>query len=147
MTISDLLTRRALLGQSARGLGAVALASLLNGRASAARWPGIVTTPHVPPKAKRVIWLYMAGGMSHLETFDPKPKLAELHGKPMPESITKGQQIAQLQGQKLNCYGPQWEFRRYGKSGQEFCELFPLIGQVAAQMVATEPAASTPERR
>ncbi len=45
--------------------------------------------------------------MTHLETFDHKPKLAELHGQPMPESITKGQQIAQLQGAKLNCFGPQ----------------------------------------
>ena len=87
--LSSPLTRRALLGQSARGLGAVALASLLNERAAAeSKWRGVVTTPHVPPKAKRVIWLYMAGGMSHLETWDPKPKLAEMHGKPMPESVT-----------------------------------------------------------
>ena len=49
-------------------------------------------------KAKRVIWLYMAGGPSHLETFDYKPQLAEMHGQPMPESFTKGQPIAQLQG-------------------------------------------------
>jgi len=127
------LTRRALLGQSASGLGAVALASLLNGRAAAGeKWRGVVTTPHVPPKAKRVIWLYMAGGMSHLETFDHKPKLAELHGKPMPESITKGQQIAQLQGAKLNCFAPQHPFKRWGKSGLEFSTLWPELGAKCA---------------
>jgi len=55
----------------------------------------------VAPKAKRVIFLYMAGGPSHLETFDYRPQLAKLHGQPMPESFTKGQPIAQLQGKKL----------------------------------------------
>ena len=53
----------------------------------------------------------MAGGPSQLETFDPKPKLAEMDGQPMPESLTKGQQLAQLQGQKLICFGPQFPFR------------------------------------
>jgi hypothetical protein len=86
---------------------------------------------HFPAKAKRVIFLYQAGGPSHLETFDFKPKLAEMHGKGMPESFTKGQQIAQLQGRPLICYGPQHGFKRFGKSGQEICELFPQIGSVA----------------
>ena len=80
---------------------------------------------HHAPKAKRVIFLYQAGGPSHLETFDFKPKLAEMHGKPMPESFTKGQQIAQLQGKQLICFGPQHEFKKFGKSGQEICDLFP----------------------
>ncbi len=79
--------------------------------------PGWSTRGTSCRKAKRVIWLYMAGGMSHLETFDHKPKLAELHGQPMPESITKGQQIAQIQGQKLNCFAPQHPFKKYGQSG------------------------------
>ena len=86
---------------------------------------------HFPAKAKRVIFLYQAGGPSHLETFDNKPKLAEMHDKDMPESLTKGQQIAQLQGKKLTCFGPQYGFKRFGKSGQEICELFPQIGSVA----------------
>ena len=58
----------------------------------------------------------MAGGPSHLETFDHKPKLAEMNGQPMPESFTKGQPIAQLQGQKLNCFAPQHPFKKFGKS-------------------------------
>ncbi|WP_088258532.1 DUF1501 domain-containing protein [Fimbriiglobus ruber] len=124
-------TRRALLGHSARGLGSVALASLL-ARNSALGARGAITALHHPPKAKRVIWLYMAGGMSHLETWDPKPKLAEMHGKPMPESFTKGQQIAQLQGAKLNCFAPQHAFKKWGKSGLEFSEIWPQLGKLAA---------------
>ena len=80
---------------------------------------------HHPAKAKRVIFLYQAGGPSHLETFDYKPKLAAMHGKPMPESFTKGQQIAQLQGKPLVCFGPQHPFKRFGKSGQEICDAVP----------------------
>ncbi len=142
------LTRRALLGRSARAwvpwhcracsvrATSPALPPPTRVRPQPRRgWTGVVSPLHFPPKAKRVIWLYMAGGMSHLETFDYKPKLAELHGKPMPESITKGQQIAQLQGQQLNCFGPQHEFKQYGQSGQQISSIFPLLGeQVADQM-------------
>jgi len=136
------VTRRSFLGRSATGLGTVALASILNPRLLAdsssggelERWRGVVNPLHHPAKAKRVIWLYMAGGPSHLETFDYKPKLAELSGKPMPESITKGQPIAQLQGARLTCLAPQHKFKRYGKSGQEFAELFPNLGDVADEM-------------
>jgi hypothetical protein len=72
----------------------------------------------------------MAGGPSHLETFDPKPKLGEMNGKPMPESFTKGQQLAQLQGQPLMCFGPQHPFAKYGKNQTEICSLFPHIGSI-----------------
>ena len=134
---SLLLNRRAFLGRTALGLGQVALASLLNpallraAPASADHWRGVVNPLHFPAKAKRVIWLYMAGGPSHLETFDHKPKLAELHGQPMPESITRGQQVAQLQGQKLNCFAPQYPFARFGQAGQEICTAFPHIASLA----------------
>jgi hypothetical protein len=124
-------TRRAFLGKTAQGLGAVALAALLRPsllQASPAR--GVLGTLPLPQKARRVIWLTMAGGPSHLETFDPKPKLAAMHGKPMPESFTKGQQLAQLQGQKLLCFGPQHPFQAYGKERTEICALFPHIGSV-----------------
>ena len=84
---------------------------------------GVVNPLHHAPKARRVIFLYQAGGPSHLETFDYKPKLAEMHGKGMPESFTKGQQIAQLQGRPLICFGPQHKFQRFGKSGAEICQL------------------------
>ena len=118
------ISRRAFLGRAAAGVGAAALASM---DTASAQQPGIVT---LPQKAKRVIWLTMAGGPSHLETFDPKPVLAEMHGKPMPASFTKGQQLAQLQGQKLICYGPQHGFTAFGKNKTQICELFPHIGSV-----------------
>ena len=122
------LTRRAFLGRTAQGVGGLALSSLLAPGLVAA--PGVLTKPPLPQKAKRVIWLSMAGGPSHLETFDPKPKLAEMHGQPMPESFTKGQQLAQLQGQKLTCFGPQHKFSKFGRNQTEICELFPQIGSV-----------------
>src|SRR5258708_4663051 len=128
------LARRAFLGRSGALLGSVALGSLLEpkllgeAKKEAPRWTGVVNPLHFKPRAKRVIWLYMAGGPSHLETFDYKPKLAEMHGKPMPESFTKGQPIAQLQGQQLKCFGPQWGFQKFGKSHQEISELLPRIG-------------------
>ena len=128
-------TRRAFLGRTAQGVGSVALASLFADSARGAdplASLGAVSPLHHAPKAKRVIWLYMAGGMTHLETFDPKPKLAELHGKPMPESVTKGQQIAQLQGAKLSCYAPQHPFKKWGKSGLEISTIFPKLGEGCA---------------
>src|SRR5438046_1137354 len=144
--IRTYLNRRTFLRRGAAGLGSIALASLLDpalftqpaaaanlqpptsqgggGRAKRDgggrgqdHWAGVVHPLPYPQKIQRVIQLYMAGGPSHLETFDFKPKLAEMNGKPMPESFTKGQQIAQLQGQKLHCFGPQHPFKRYGKSG------------------------------
>jgi hypothetical protein len=94
-------------------------------------WLGVVHPLDFRQRVKRVIYLYMAGGPSHLETFDFKPKLAQMHGKPMPDSFTKGQPIAQLQGQKLNCFAPQHPFRKFGKTGQEIAEIFPHIGAIA----------------
>jgi hypothetical protein len=121
------LHRRTFLGRGFAALGSVALGRLL----AEDRWKGVVQPLHHPAKAKRVIFLYQAGGPSHLETFDWKPKLAAMHGKGMPESMTKGQQIAQLQGRPLVCFGPQHPFQKFGKNGQEICSLFPHIGGVA----------------
>ena len=133
--------RRAFLGRSAGGAGALALASLLPARAADpapadAHWPGVVRPLHLPARAKRVIWLYMAGGMTHLDTFDHKPKLAAMDGQPMPESFTTGQQIAQLQGQQLKCLAPQHDFVRAGKSGQSISSIFPEIAGRIADRIA-----------
>jgi hypothetical protein len=117
--------RRTFLRQGLASLGLISLNQLLKGS------QGVVNPLHHPAKAKRVIFLYQAGGPSHLETFDFKPKLAEMHGKGMPESFTKGQQIAQLQGRPLVCFGPQHTFKKFGQSGQEMCDLFPHIGSIA----------------
>ena len=123
--------RRAFLG---RGIACVGLLGLRNLMAQENGSHGAVFPLHHAAKAKRIIYLYQAGGPSHLETFDNKPKLRAQAGQPMPESFTKGQQIAQLQGAKLTCFGPQYEFKKYGKSGQEICELFPHIGSIADEI-------------
>src|SRR6188472_2833846 len=114
-------TRRTFLQAAGLGLGAVALNLLLQRDAAAAdKYRGLSGFPHHKPKAKRVIWLYMSGGPSHLETFDWKPKLARRNGQPMPESVTKGQPIAQLQGKsQLKVLGPLFKFARHGQAGQE----------------------------
>src|SRR6185312_8366955 len=93
--------------------------------------PQAPPVPHRAPKAKRVIFLYMSGGPSHLETFDHKPKLTELDGQPMPESFTRGQPIAQLQGQELKCLRPLFQFAKHGQSGQEISEILPHIATIA----------------
>ena len=135
------LKRRAFLRRSMTGIGSGALAALMlrdaprtSAGESRNKWTGAIEPLHHPRIAKRVIWLTMAGGPSHLETFDHKPELARQHGRPMPESFTQGQQIAQLQGQKLVCFGPQLGFKRFGESGTEICELFEQMGTVVDDM-------------
>ncbi|MDX1948384.1 MAG: DUF1501 domain-containing protein [Pirellulaceae bacterium] len=132
------LLRRAFLSRAACGIGSAALATLLARDWSlAAAEPaarGALSPLHLPARAKRIIFLTMAGGPSHLETLDYKPKLAEMHGQPMPESFTKGQPIAQLQGKELKCFGPQHPFEKYGQSGQEISTLFPHVGGVADEI-------------
>jgi Protein of unknown function (DUF1501) len=138
-TRSLIAARRQFLSQATQGLGTIALATLLaqgnlsdvRGESTGAnKWQGAVHPLPLPVRAKRVIWLSMAGGPSHLETFDYKPKLAEMHGKPMPESFTTGQQLAQLQGQELFCLGPQFPFQKFGKNQTEISSLFPHLGSV-----------------
>jgi hypothetical protein len=129
--------RRAFLTQSAYGLGGVALASLLarSGAAPDLSNPrGSLKTLHFAPKAKRVIHLCMAGGPSHLETFDWKPELRRLHGQPFPESFTKGQQLAQLQGSTLKARGSFTDFQKHGKTGLEISHLFPGLASVADEL-------------
>jgi hypothetical protein len=131
------INRRTFLQSSAYGIGAIALASLLNKSAGAAPLTshgGIITTPQFPIKAKRIIHLCMAGGPSHLETFDYKPRLKELDGKPFPESFTKGQQLAQLQNATLKARGPFCHFTKCGKSGQEISDLFPHLQALADEL-------------
>mgnify|MGYP001380698291 FL=1 len=136
--ISIELNRRSFLSKTGIGLGLTALGSIINPLDNIAskdtHWPGLMAPPPLPIKAKRVIFLCMAGGPSHLETFDNKPELAKLHGKPMPESFTKGQQIAQLQGKELKAFGPQHEFKRWGQSEQELTTIFPNIGKIADEI-------------
>ncbi len=127
------LQRRAFLQQTGFGLGSAALSTLL-GHDIARANGGLPGLPHFAAKAKRVIFLCMSGGPSHLETFDYKPKLDELDGQPMPESFTKGQPIAQLQGQALKVQGHLTKFQRYGKSGQLISDFLPWTAKMADEI-------------
>ena len=137
-------SRRAFLGAGTAGLGRLALASMLGSSLASAAGKsragssdlGATGLPHHPPRIRRVIHLYMAGGPSHLETLDEKPRLREMDGQPMPESFTKGQQLAQLQGQaaKLKCFGPRYDFQSFGQSGLRLCSKFSGLGSVADRL-------------
>ncbi|MEX0865936.1 MAG: DUF1501 domain-containing protein, partial [Pirellulales bacterium] len=133
--LANELNRRTFLRRSGVGLGSLALASLLRpeilSAATESAYQGAVWPRHFAPKAKRVIFLCMAGGPSHLETFDYKPKLAEMNEQPMPESFTTGQPIAQLQGQKLRCLGPLSKFGYYGESKQQISDYLPHTQKIA----------------
>ena len=131
------INRRTFLSQSGVGLGALALSSLaLAGKTTppshaAQAGLGFAGGPHHAPRAKRVIFLCMAGGPSHLETFDYKSKLEAMDGQPMPESFTRGQPIAQLQNQTLRCQGPLTKFEEYGQSGQVISDFLPWHAKMA----------------
>ena len=133
------VNRRTFLTQSTYGLGGIALAMLSDGLRGAGtpaipkpgHWSGVLSAPDFPVKAKRVIYLCMAGGPSHLETFDWKPELKKLDGQPFPESFTKGQQLAQLQNAVLKARGPIAAFSKHGKSGTEISDLFPHLAGIA----------------
>ena len=121
-------TRRTFLGQTGLSLGSAALGSLLSDQANAAP---LNSLPHFAAKAKRVIFLCMSGGPSHLETFDYKSQLDKLNGKDMPTSFTEGQPIAQLQGQKLKVQGHLTKFNKYGQSGQVISDFLPHTAKLA----------------
>jgi len=137
------LSRRAWLGRAASGVGSAALGALLQQNdllAATATPSGIVDPLHFAPKAKRVIFLCQAGGMSHLETFDEKPKLAEMDGQPMPESFTTGQPIAQLQNKQLLCFGPRHGFQTCGEAQHRISTIFPHISKIADELCVIKSA-------
>ncbi|HAB15133.1 MAG TPA: DUF1501 domain-containing protein [Verrucomicrobiota bacterium] len=132
------LTRRDFLVSTSRGIGGVALASLLGAdRLLAASGTGSPSQalsavgPHFAPRAKNCIFLYMEGGVSQLDLFDPKPKLKELNGQKLPESLTKNVRFAFLQKDSAVLMGSPHPFRRYGQSGLEMSQLLPRIGSCA----------------
>jgi hypothetical protein len=126
------LTRRTFLGRSAGGIGSVALASLLNDKLHAGQ--GSLPNFHHAPKAKRVIFLFMAGGPSHIDLFDPKPKLNELDGKEIPKELLKNhQQFALIRGTP-NLKGSPYTFCQHGESGTLISELMPHLSKVADEL-------------
>ena len=118
------IRRRQFLGQTATGIGTVALASLLN------RDMFAVEEGTSKPRAKRVIFLFQSGGPSQFETFDRKPKLNELDGQPMPKDVTAGQRLAQIRDHELTIVGTKYRFARHGDSGAELSELLPHTAKI-----------------
>src|SRR4051812_26755300 len=133
--LASALSRRAFLQKSTTGLGTLALASILSPDAfgaSGPQVPGALGALHFAPKAKRIIYLFMSGAPSHLDLFDPKPKLTEMQGKELPESVRKGQRITTMtSGQKnLFCVGSPFKFSKYGQSGMDLSELLPNVSKI-----------------
>jgi uncharacterized protein (DUF1501 family) len=128
-----LVTRRWFFEQCAVGLGSIALGALFrqNGHAaSAALNPLAPRQPHFAPKAKRVIYLFMAGAPSHLELFDYKPDLAKWDGKLPPADLIQGYRSAFITPNST-LLGPKFKFARHGRSGAELSELLPHLATVA----------------
>lgn len=129
------MTRRQLLGRAGAGLGGVALASLMNPALFAGqseKVPGALATTHFPAKAKRVIYLVMSGGPSHIDLLDYKPQLKQHHGQELPASIRMGQRVTGMtSGQKsFPCVSSLFDFKPHGKSGTHVSELLPYTGAV-----------------
>src|SRR6266404_3534302 len=126
------VNRRAMLAHFANGFGMLGLAGLLADEARAAAPPSrqadalgsplAVRPPHFAPKAKRLIFLFMSGGPSHVDTFDPKPRLAKDNGKPLPFPMPKLERTRT--GNRLRS---PFKFNKHGKSGIEVSELFPQV--------------------
>jgi hypothetical protein len=136
----QMMNRRQLLGNTARPLGAAALAALLGGSSSVqggsatvpATQGGLPGLPHFAPTAKRVIYMVMAGGPSHIDTFDYKPFLRKIHGEELPDSIRGTQRITGMtSGQKnFPCVAPMFEFAQHGQQGTWVSELLPNIATI-----------------
>ncbi len=125
------LTRRHFFGRSSTGIGAAALASLLGGGATAS--PGVSGLPHFAPRAKRVIYLFMNGAPTHVDLFDYKPKLKELHGKPVPQEYVGGKRFSTMTGNPKGklMLSPVEPFHRRGQSGAWVSDLMPHTAGIA----------------
>jgi uncharacterized protein (DUF1501 family) len=136
---SLLINRRHFFGRMATGIGTAALGSLLNPALLAGltgetkRYGNLAGLPHFTPKAKRIIYLFMAGGPSQIDLLDYKPSLEKLHNTELPDSIRMGQRLTGMTSGQKNflCAKPIFKFAQHGKSGTWFSELIPNIASIA----------------
>ncbi|HXG47536.1 MAG TPA: DUF1501 domain-containing protein [Methylomirabilota bacterium] len=135
------LTRRHFFSRCALGLGSIALGSLLDRRPAMAQGTPSSAHPLAPrpsmfrPRAKNIIYLFMAGGPSQLELFDYKPKLIELNGQPIPKSFIEGKRFAFMDSSHgTNLLGTRRQFRRHGQCGAWVSELFPHTATIVDEM-------------
>lgn len=130
----DGFNRREFLNSFGLGLGGIALGTLLNPAKALAEnaKPSFLGAPHFPAKAKRIIYLFMAGGPSQLESFDYKPLLNQRNGEDLPESVRKGQRLTGMSGNqaRLPMAGSLFKFQQHGKAGTWASELLPHTAKV-----------------
>ena len=142
------VTRRHFFQQAGIGIGSVALASLLDerlfaqGAGDAARAAASRTGPHFAPRAKQIIYLFMAGAPSQIDLFDHKPKLQQFDGQPIPEEIVKGERFAFIKGTP-RLLGSPFTFRRHGKSGAEISSLLPHLARHADDLAIVRSMTTT----
>lgn len=133
---SILQSRREFFTTGAAGLGGLALTSLLadDGLAEPAPQladPLAVKPPHFAPKAKSVIFLFLAGAPSHVDLYDPKPVLQQRHGQQLPKSLTEQVRFAFIKKESAILMGSKRQFTKHGQCGMELCDLLPHVGSVA----------------
>ncbi|MDO1451176.1 DUF1501 domain-containing protein [Rhodocytophaga aerolata] len=136
--VADKLNRRSFLAKASLGLGSLALGSLLGPQKLLSNDDpgGILKAPHIPPKAKRIVYLFQSGGPSQLELFDYKPMLQKMHGQELPDSVRKGQRLTGMSaGQSaLPMVGSPYQFAQHGKSGAWVSELMPYTSGVVDEL-------------
>ena len=140
--MSDSFSRREMLRRVSTGFGSAALAGLLHETAAAESISlpanAALRATHHPAKAKRVIFCFMSGGVSHVDSFDPKPKLKDLDGKPMPVQVQRTQF-----NNDGNVMGSPFSFKRYGESGIPVSDLFPKIGAMVDELAVIRSMTTT----
>ena len=133
------LTRREFFTSTASGIGLLALSSMLQGEgllaAEAPTDPLAPRAPHFAPKAKNCIFIFMEGAPSQIDLFDPKPKLNELHGQPLPESMTKNVRFAFIKKETARLMGSPRTFAKHGQCGMEFSDLLPHMAKCADDLL------------
>ena len=128
------LSRRTFLGRASSLLGTAAFAKLHAAESQASDTGDLPALPHFAPKAKRVIYLFMAGGPSHIDLFDYKPELNKIDGQELPESVRQGQRLSTMTSKqkKFTCVAPRFKFERCGERGTWVnTELLPQLSTVA----------------
>jgi hypothetical protein len=126
------VTRRHFLSRLGQGIGSAALASLLSRDAFGAMAGSVPAFPNFAPKAKRVIYLFMSGGPSHLDLFDHKPKLREMHSKDLPPEVRGVQRLTGMSANQASfpLAGSKFDFQQYGESGAWVSSLLPHTAKV-----------------
>jgi hypothetical protein len=133
------IDRRRFLTSAGSGLGAAALLSMLQGEGvlaagaaeAGSEGPLAPRAPHFPPRARSCIFIFLAGGTSQVELFDPKPKLAAMTGQRLPDSVFAKEKFFAIKPDRALIMGSRFGYRRYGRSGLEMSELLPHIGECA----------------